>query len=123
MLIKCDGDSWNFIDENDIFVGYDTSSSCCEYADWFIADEPTPYNDKLVGIHARGFDVEGYVFDILIDTKVEVPPGSNLDEGGIVAFRMIHAEKPPLYLHLFNSHNGYYGHSVLTNIYKADISL
>jgi hypothetical protein len=37
--------------------------------------------------------------------------GSNvLDEGGMVRFRLVAEGKPDLYLHLFNSHNGYYSH-------------
>lgn len=30
----------NFVDENNVVLGYDLSQDCCEHADWFIADKP-----------------------------------------------------------------------------------
>lgn len=34
----------NFVDENNVLLGYDMSQDCCEHADWFILD--TIYSDK-----------------------------------------------------------------------------
>lgn len=31
----------NFVDDNNVVLGYDLSQRCCETADWFIADVPT----------------------------------------------------------------------------------
>ena len=33
-----DFDKVNFVDENNVFVGYDLLQDCCEDANWFIAD-------------------------------------------------------------------------------------
>lgn len=96
----------NFVDENDVFVGYDMEQDCCEHADWFIANKITPYSyddeDKK-----EVPDVEAYSFDKDFFQTVE---SQDLDEGGMVAFRLVADGKPDLYLHLFNAHNGYYGH-------------
>lgn len=96
----------NFVDDSDVFVGYDMGQECCEHADWFIAEKITPYsyNDNH-GIKAP--DVAAYNFDKDFFQEVE---SDDLDLGGMVAFKLVADGKPDLYLHLFNCHNGYYGH-------------
>lgn len=116
MLIKQEGEKYNFIDSRDLFVGYDTSTDCCEDAGWFINDEPTSYNNRPQ--YDNTFNLEGYNFDIaghVLGIKPEVS-NEGLDEGGIVVFRLIHPDNKPLFLHLYNCHNGYYGHEVLSNL-------
>lgn len=34
----------NFVDENNVFLGYSMGQDCCEYAEWFISDDPQ--NDR-----------------------------------------------------------------------------
>jgi len=36
--------------------------------------------------------------------------GGDLDGGGIVIFKLIAPKQKNLYLHIYNSHNGYYSH-------------
>lgn len=97
----------NFIDDNDVFVGYDIGQDCCEHAGWFIADTITPYSYDSDYDVKESPDVETYFFDKGFFQEV----GSrDLDAGGMVAFKLIAENKPDLYLHLFNCHNGYYGH-------------
>lgn len=97
----------NFVDGNDVFVGYDMEQCCCEHADWFITGEVTPYAYEGDHDSKETPDIEDYFFDKEFFQEVE---SSNLDEGGMVAFKLIAENKPDLYLHLFNAHNGYYGH-------------
>ncbi|UZN24417.1 hypothetical protein [Klebsiella phage pKP-BM327-1.1] len=128
MLTKIEGSKYNWIDSNDIYVGYDTSTSCCEDAGWYIRDQPTPlkgFGDDLDPA-LNNHDLTDYKFDVMgesigIDYQVEAE--SEVNEGGIVVFRLLHPSKPPLYLHLYNCHNGYYGHEVLTNIPNKSICL
>jgi len=96
----------NFVDNNDVFVGYDTAQDCCEDAGWFITDKITPYSYD-VGDSKEVPDVTMYSFDPDFFEEVK---SIDLDEGGEVAFKMVADGKPDLYLHLFNAHNGYYGH-------------
>ncbi len=100
-------DKFNFVDDNDVYVGYDKGQDCCEYADWYIAEEITPYQYERDGMEKNIHDVEVYVFDRGFFEEVT---STNLDEGGMVAFKLVASGKPDLYLHLFNCHNGYYGH-------------
>jgi hypothetical protein len=103
----------NFVDDDNVLVGYSLTQACCEHADWFIStteDNDVKEDNGIV-------DVDGYFFDK--NYFVEVEPkkeGSEdyrysvLDEGGMVRFKLVAFGKPDLFLHLYNSHNGYYGH-------------
>ena len=101
------GSKVNFVDSNDVFVGYDTDQSCCEHADWFIAEVVTTYSYEGDFASKETPNVEEYCFDLTFFQDVE---SSDLDSGGMVAFKLVSNGKPDLYLHLFNAHNGYYGH-------------
>lgn len=96
-------DKINFVDENNVFVGYDLSQGCCEHADWFISDkEEDTTSDK-----AEKHDISTYVFDTKYFAEVV---SKDVDEGGMVRFKLVSSDKPDLFLHLFNHHNGYYSH-------------
>lgn len=98
----------NFVDEHDVFVGYDLGQDCCEHAGWFIAEEVTPYSYDCEKIHSAEIpDLEAYSFDKSFFQEVD---SYDLDCGGMVVFKLAADGKPDLYLHLFNAHNGYYGH-------------
>ena len=102
----------NFVDENNVFVGYDTGQHCCEHASWYVSEQPTPYvynfrqktGEELPEQNKEG--LEGFVFD---PTYFETLDSPDLDDGGMVVFRMVNGDKV-LFLHLFNCHNGYYCH-------------
>jgi hypothetical protein len=100
---------FNFVDENNVVVGYDSHQDCCENAAWsYTHNEPTTF--KFAEIPTpENYDTEAYNFDPawfreLTETR------DSLDEGGAVAFRLTAEGKPDLYLVLSNSHNGYYSH-------------
>ena len=101
------GTKVNFVDENDVFVGYDMGQDCCEWADWFIENSPTKwsydFDEKNLN---QPRDLDDYRFD---PDYFEYGQG-DLDEGGMVVFRLVSKERPDRYLHIFNCHNGYYSH-------------
>lgn len=100
-------DRVNFVDKNNVFVGFSTEQNCCEYADWVILDKDN-LTDVYVYQDVDKFvpeDIEDYIFDTSYFKHVEYA----LDEGGIATFRLVNGEKE-LFLHLFNYQNGYYGH-------------
>jgi len=110
-ILECDkgyGGSINFIDTNDVFIGYDLSQDCCEYADWYISEslEFVYPIDKI-----KRMDKSLYEHHVFNPSFIEGPnESSDLDAGMWVAFKMVDNGKPDLFLILFNSHNGYYGH-------------
>ena len=101
----------NFIDDNDVFVGYDIHQDCCEEADWYIVDRIIPYSygwsDDHIPQPDGVPDVCDYSFDLDFFQNVQ---SDHLDAGEMVVFKLVAKDKPDLYLHLYNCHNGYYGH-------------
>ncbi len=102
----------NFIDENDVFVGYDLSQSCCEYADWFLTDKKNLPKDFSFydSEKNKSLDVSGYNFD------TDYFEDGTTDEGGYVAFRLKKKNSKNIYLYLFNMHNGYYSHGFTAKV-------
>ena len=105
----------NFVDTNNVLVGYDMEQDCCEMADWFISGK---IEESIPEDLRHSDDLTGYVFDATFFK--EISGGSDFDEGGMVIFRLfnIHQEK---YLHLFNCHNGYYSHGFEMKINDKEI--
>lgn len=98
----------NFVDENNVILGYDLSQDCCEYADWFIADEVT--NDaNFFDINVeegREADYTEYRFDTEFFMEFD---NDQYEVEAVVVFRITDG-KNEKFIHLFNVHNGYYGH-------------
>ena len=92
----------NFVDKNNVCLGYDMDQCCCETADWFISDE----EKRTYDVDIIEFDVEDFVFD---PTYFEQVDCSELNEGGMVRFRLVNGDSE-LFIHLYNCHNGYYRH-------------
>ena len=120
MKIFDSGDGWgskvNFIDKNNVLVGYDTLQDGCENAGWFISDDEK--NDINNGENKNN-NVDGYSFDTSYFVEVEASMGHGdgcLEAGGMVRFKLTSKNKPNLYLHIYNSHNGCYGHGFTATI-------
>lgn len=101
----------NFVDENDVFVGYDTCQCCCEDAGYFISEDKNEQY-RCDGNTNDEFVTDGYVFDVSYCVGVD---SDDLDDGGQVCFRLTKDGSDDLYLHLYNSHNGYYSHGFETS--------
>ena len=94
---------FNFVDENNVFVGYDSDQDCCETASWFVTD--APMSVEWLGETEVEIDWPKWRFDPSFFEKHECV----YDSGDVVIFRLVSGRQEK-YLHLFNSHNGYYGH-------------
>ena len=105
----------NFVDHNNVFVGYDMDEQCCEIAGWYIGTEASyrmPPN--YLGNTREGEDLSAYEFDQEFfqrwDYENTPEDEHRFDGGGVVIFKLVSAKGPDLYLHLYNNHNGYYSH-------------
>lgn len=116
---QTEGDGWggktNFVDDNNVLLGWDSGQACCENAGWFIAtevnhgryDEPVG-EVKVEDGQAKQLLLSGHVFDPTFHVHADV---TGLDAGDCVVFRLIGFDnEPDLFLHLYNAHNGYYSH-------------
>jgi hypothetical protein len=98
----------NFVDENNVVLGYDTDQLCCEHADWFIADVLTENcTNREDTPDGTPEEMPGWNFDPAFIR--EVRDESEFDYGGMVIFRIV-KDGAQKFVHLFNSHSGYYGH-------------
>ena len=98
----------NFVDVNNVVVGWDTAQNCCEvWGNHFQLVEPLAYQADWPtdGVQFTAEQLEPYVFDP--EYRQEY---SNEDEGRCAVFKLVGEGLPPLYLVLNNSHNGYYSH-------------
>jgi hypothetical protein len=105
-------DKVNFVDDNNVVLGYDMGQCCCEHADWFIADQPTEkILDRKDTPDGTPDELPGWNFDPTY--RKDVPrigaDYNELDQGGMVIFRIVRGDAEK-FVHLFNCHNGYYGH-------------
>ncbi len=98
---------FNWVDENNVVLGYDSHQACCERADYF-------YSDKPESIIVKGLnpDLSSYSFE----TSFFEEGGDG--ETGMAIFKLVSSNMnlPTLYLHLHNTHNGYYSHGFCLDV-------
>ena len=109
-------DSVNFVDENNVLVGYETDQHCCEDAGWFLAHQPTEYSrDDVDSVDVKP---EDYTFE---PHYVQERSGGDLNDGTMMIFKLVHPTKSDLFLHIYNAHNGYYGHGFKTENFNDNV--
>lgn len=112
----------NFVDENNVFVGYSLDKQCCETFGWFIADE------IMLQIDMENFPPSNSVNEKDVKNGIFDFPGWNLDRFfflkfydasnvcknfNLLVFRMLNQSGEHKYIHLVNVHNGSYGHGFI----------
>jgi hypothetical protein len=100
---------WNWVDENNVFLGYDNMQGCCENAGYTYSVLEPMTEDQIISYKKHPEpDLTNYVFDKAYKKDLD----GDFDEGGAVVFCLQSKIAPSdkLYLTLFNYHNGYYGH-------------
>jgi len=103
----------NFIDENEVLLGYDYDSQCCENFGWFISDK---IEENLINLEIEPDNIQEFVFDTTFFETGDLDLKDTYDEGRCVIFKLVNKEGYELFLHLFNIQNGYYSHG-----FKMDI--
>jgi len=108
-IFKTNDESWsekvNFVDDNNVLVGFDMGTCCCESFGWFLSkDEPTKTEEEDEG----AIDVDGFQFDVSFFKEI-TPDEESWDQGGMAIFRLTKGEEE-IFLALHNSHNGHYSH-------------
>lgn len=102
----------NFVDENNVVLGYDMSSQCCEDYGWFISNRVVSTFSEYGQLNET-FDHDDYTdwrFDPTFFVENCKDSGDYL-VGGIAVFRIVHKDtQESRYIHLYNLHNGYYSH-------------
>lgn len=113
----------NFIDRNNVVLGFDLLENCCEDFGWFIIDTPCKNKDTFIAVKDQEKSIRylGYCFDIEYNEKVII--NDDFKDINIVIFRISNEKGDLKYLHLYNHHNGYYTHgfalSLNSNLHKT----
>jgi len=104
----------NFVDHENVLVGFDCNEQCCENFGYFIA--LNEYKERIVGLreNEKDFDLTDYEFDQCFFKYFESEDKEGMDAARMAIFRMrtgfcIDPERE-LFLHLYNFHNGFYTH-------------
>lgn len=94
----------NFVDDNNVLVGFDNESHCCENFGYFLSRSvPT----GIIESPDMSIDAEGFNFDV--NFFKDAVSRDEFDCGGMVVFRLTKGSEE-IFLSLYNSHNGYYSH-------------
>lgn len=97
----------NFVDRNNVFVGFDSEQHCCEkfgYCLSYFEPNDKNYNDNESEIM---LSLDQYDFDRNYFKEIY---GENNDEWAGVVFRLTNSYNSEIFLILYNAHNGYYSH-------------
>lgn len=108
------GNRINFVDENNVVVGYDFGEQCCESFGYvFVSEVPKILHFGSEQDHpdvaSLEFDHSKYVFDPKFFIN-NIPTNLKYDCGYVCAFRLVSIEEPDIFLLLYNVQNGYYSH-------------
>lgn len=104
----------NFVDENNVILGYDYEGSCCEHFGFTLTRglDTHIFGDVLAGDEVNSVNIilDGYVFDRNYFEVRESEDDDRLEFNNSAEFKAIKEDGEPIFIKLFNQHNGYYGH-------------
>lgn len=95
---------FNYVDKNNVLVGFDMNPDCCENFGSKITDT---LDDIKNAPEIPDSGMEPYVFDTRFRQDNLYP---DTDSGGSVTFKLTARGRKPRYLTFWNHHNGYYSH-------------
>jgi len=102
----------NFIDSNNVILGYDLGQDCCEHAFWTISETPDGKNPLYQGDNeaVKEIELDGYCFDPNYCERAANDEGEEYTATFKLVCRAYGFHRPDLYVILTNHHNGYYAH-------------
>lgn len=113
----------NIVDENNVLVGFDYGSCCCEefgyfFSDKNIFDDIEYYKEQakegniyeiehfMDTLDEKDIGLENYIFDAEYHEEIELDESYDYN---LAQFKIVYGDNIK-YLYLYNFHNGYYGH-------------
>ena len=100
----------NFVDDNNVIVGFDNEGQCCESFGHFLSRKIPSAIDE----GAENLDTEDFNFDTEFFKEVK-PTIDSYNETEMAVFRLQKGNEE-MFLTLHNTHNGYYSHG-----FKMDV--
>jgi hypothetical protein len=112
---------WNFVDDNNVILGYCAEQNCCERFGFKILAEGVEVADDQTDIEAINAVIEGFEFDPAFHKVVEAVDEDSDQCVGVAEFRATRGEAE-IMVRLFNYHNGYYSHGFAFSRGESNIS-
>jgi hypothetical protein len=98
----------NFVDENNVFVGYDLNQQCCEKAFYVVLDYLPKKIDITLYSNVDENNLDDYRF------KTNIPSHNDCSDIRHVVFNAYNINNHKnIYIILCNVHNGYYAHGFI----------
>jgi hypothetical protein len=101
---------WNFVDDNNVILGYCAEQNCCERFGFKILAEGVEVADDQTDIEAINAVIEGFEFDPAFHKVVKAVDEDSDQCVGAAEFRATRIDDREIVIYLFNYHNGYYSH-------------
>lgn len=103
------GNRLNFVDKNNVVLGYDYASQCCESFFYYVTEtEPMKFDNEPEEEDKSGLlNEDSLYFDTSYNKDLEGETSWNEDYATV--FKVLGGETD-LFIVLVNCHNGYYGH-------------
>jgi len=96
----------NFVDENNVILGYRTPYGCCERYGWYLSDKRDQFHGDT--FEEKSMTLDGWVFDPnYFEGGPEAPKGFHTESASTVQFRIVNGDQEK-FITLYNCHNGYY---------------
>lgn len=101
----------NFVDDNNVFVGYDYGQYCCECAGYLYSKEVPKNTIESIKLTEKELECFNFVksFFQKDNTLLMGKETYGMGNGGTATFKLKKGSEV-IYLTLYNCHNGYYGH-------------
>ena len=97
----------NFVDENNVLVGFAYEGRCCEFFGYYFTDSRPKVYEEDSADQVKEPNLEGFYFS---QDSPDFFDGDGNDAEGSAVFKLSDGDGKFLYLVLYNSHNGYYSH-------------
>lgn len=104
----------NFIDSNNVILGYDLGQCCCEHAFWTVSEKQDGSDPIYTGddSNVQEIELDRYVFDPHFHERTSDDVGNE-----VAIFKLLSnnygPELPDLFIRLENHQNGYYSHGFI----------
>lgn len=105
ILFDKDG-AWNWVDKNNVVLGFRNEPDCCEIFGYRYYTKPPTNMEEF---DTFDYSEDEVLDDFNFDTTYFEEFSDSYDGGSNAIFKLVSKDKT-LYLLIYNHHNGYYGH-------------
>jgi hypothetical protein len=113
----------NFVDENNVVLGWESASICCENHHWAVRTAMTDGQVVVQSQHGNEeviVDLDGWVFDPTFVKHERWSQEDDVNSTYVVWFKIVNKEGVENFILLQNTQNGYYSHGFKLEVSEWD---